>query len=104
MPELNPSGTIRGVLPMNSKNFLNGTSDLRPAEPQTIEFGPTAIHHLSSGNQPLFLLDYWRVLVKRRWVILGALGFMLAAAILVSLRTTRMYQAAGQITINRQNP
>jgi succinoglycan biosynthesis transport protein ExoP len=90
---------------MNSKNVLRGTSELKLGEPQSVDLDQSVpYHHFSSQSQQLVLLDYWQVLVKRRWMILGSLVFTLAAAVLVSLRTTPMYQAAGQIMINRQNP
>jgi capsular exopolysaccharide synthesis family protein len=90
---------------MNSRNLLNATSELKPAGPEIRELAqPAPDHQLSFDNQQFFLLDYWRVLVKRRWVILGSLTFGLTAAVIVSLRTTPMYRAEGQITINRENP
>src|ERR1700694_245707 len=90
---------------MNSRNLLGGTSDLRPFPPEDLDLTQsTANQQLASGNQQFFLLDYWRVLVKRLWVILGSLALMLVAAVVVSLHTTPMYRAAGQITINGENP
>jgi polysaccharide biosynthesis transport protein len=87
---------------VNSRNLLVGTSELSPTGPENLNWAQTtAYDHLSSGNQQFFLLDYWRVLVKRLWVILGVLAFMLAASVIVSLRTTPMYRAAGQITFNK---
>ncbi len=87
---------------MNSRNLLGETSELRRTGPEILDLAPTiAAHQLSSENQEFFLLDYWRVLVKRFLVILGLLAFMLAASVVVSLRTTPMYRAAGQITFNK---
>lgn len=63
-----------------------------------------ADHELTFDNRQFFLLDYWRVLVRRRWLILGSLVFALAAAVIVSLHTTPLYRANGQITINKANP
>src|ERR1700731_2824666 len=90
---------------MNSKNVLPGTSELKLAGPQSVDLSQTIpYHHFSSESQQFVLLDYWRVIVGRRWLILGSLVFMLAAAVLASLRTTPIYRAVGQITINRENP
>jgi len=51
------------------------------------------------------LMDYWRILLKRRWVVLVSLAFMLVAATFISLRTTPMYRAVGQITLmENSNP
>ena len=89
---------------MNSRNLVDGTSELSQTGSEILDLAPTtADHQFSSDNQQFFLLDYWRVLLKRRWVILGVLTFVFAAAIIVSLRTAPMYRAAGQITINKEN-
>jgi capsular exopolysaccharide synthesis family protein len=90
---------------MNLRNQLGATSELRPTAPEILELAAPAADYQTFSNNPQFrLLDYWRVLVKRVWVILGALAFMLAGSVLVSLRTTPMYRAEGQITINKENP
>ena len=90
---------------MNSRNLLGGSVELGRTEREILDLAPpTADHQLSFGNQQFFLLDYWRLLLKRLWLILGVIAFALAAAIIVSLRTTPMYRAAGQITINKENP
>jgi polysaccharide biosynthesis transport protein len=87
---------------MNSRNLLGGTSELRRVGPDILDLAPTTSdQQLSSENQDFFLLAYWRVLIKRLFVILGLLAFMLAASVVVSLRTTPMYRAAGQITFNK---
>src|ERR1700694_5898757 len=90
---------------MNSRNLSDATSNLGQIGPEVLDLTqPTANQQFASDNQQFFLLDYWRVLVKRRWVIVGSLAFVLAAAVVVSLHTTPMYRAAGQITINAENP
>src|SRR5437762_3013894 len=89
---------------MNSRNLLGGISELRRTGPETLDLVPTsADHQLYYDNQQFFLLDYWKVLLKRRWVILCVLAFALAAAVIVSLHTAPMYRAVGQITINKEN-
>jgi polysaccharide biosynthesis transport protein len=90
---------------MNSRNLSGAPSDPKPIGHEVLDLTkPAANQELASDNQQFFLLDYWRVLVKRRWVILGSLAFTLVAAVVVSLHTTPMYRAAGQITINGENP
>jgi len=89
---------------MNSRNLLGGTSELRRTGPEILDLAPTAAdQQLSSNNQQFFLFDYWQVLLNRRCVILGVLTFAIAAAVIVSLRTTSTYRAVGQITINKEN-
>src|ERR1700680_3572152 len=89
---------------MTSRNLLGPTSELRPTAPEILDIAaPATDYQTFSNHQQFRLLDYWRVLVKRVWVILGTLAFMLAGAVIVSLRTTPMYRAEGQITINKEN-
>ena len=90
---------------MTSRNLLPATSELRPTGPAILDVtAPATDYQTFSDNQRSRLLDYWRLLAKRVWVILGTLAFMLAAAVIVSLHTTPMYRAEGQITINKENP
>ncbi|HET7932118.1 MAG TPA: GumC family protein, partial [Rhodanobacteraceae bacterium] len=50
----------------------------------------------------LDLLAYWRVLVKRRWLILGVIAVVLALALIKTLMTPPTYRAAATLEINRQ--
>lgn len=90
---------------MNQRNLFGPTSELRTTGADVRDLAhPIADHHLSAVNQQFILFDYWRILVKRAWVILGVLVLALAAALIVSLRMTPLYRAAGEITIDRENP
>jgi polysaccharide biosynthesis transport protein len=89
---------------MNSRNLVGPTSEVKAPSSDLRDLRhPIADHHLSSVNQQFILFDYWRVLVKRGWVIVGVLVFALAAAGMISLRTTPLYRAAGEITIDKEN-
>lgn len=50
----------------------------------------------------LDLLAYWRVLVKRRWLILGVIAAVLALALIKTLMTPPTYRAAATLEINKQ--
>ncbi|HET7562032.1 MAG TPA: polysaccharide biosynthesis tyrosine autokinase [Rhodanobacteraceae bacterium] len=50
----------------------------------------------------LDLLAYWRVLVKRRWLILGVIAAVLALAMIKTLMTPPTYRATATLEINRQ--
>lgn len=47
------------------------------------------------------LLAYWRILVKRRWTVLGALGLVLLAALVGTLLMTPIYRASTSLQIDR---
>jgi capsular exopolysaccharide synthesis family protein len=97
--------TKPGIIQVNSRDMPGASSEMRPTGPEILRLAqPVSDLQLSSENQQFFLWEYWQVLVKRLWVILGSLTFMLAAAVIVSLHMTPMYRAEGQITINRENP
>lgn len=53
------------------------------------------------GEMPK-LLRYWRVAVRRRWVIAGVVGACLIAALLATLLMTPRYTATATIEISRQ--
>jgi capsular exopolysaccharide synthesis family protein len=46
--------------------------------------------------------EYFRILLKRRWVILGTLGLIFVAVAISSLRMTKVYEAKGSLAISRQ--
>ena len=48
------------------------------------------------------LMRYWRILVKRRWTVLGALVIALAYALVSSLLTTPIYRASAVLQIDRE--
>mgnify|MGYP001765369442 CR=1 FL=1 len=57
-----------------------------------------------SGDEPLQFLDSWRVLVRRRAVVLTCLGAMVATSTLHSLFAEREYEAVATIQIERHGP
>jgi succinoglycan biosynthesis transport protein ExoP len=48
--------------------------------------------------------DYWRILVKRRWLLISFFLVVILGTALVSLTSTRIYQARCQILIERSSP
>ena len=47
------------------------------------------------------LLDYWRILVKRRWVVAGTVAMVLVLALVGTLLTTPIYRATTTMQIER---
>jgi len=64
--------------------------DVRPAEG-------------SDDSEQIDLLSYWRILVKRRWTVLGALAIVLVTALVATLLTTPVYRANVTLQIDRDN-
>src|SRR5690606_25231871 len=48
------------------------------------------------------LLAYWQILLKRRWLVLGIIASMLAAALLVTLLSPAVYRATTTLQIDRE--
>jgi polysaccharide biosynthesis transport protein len=55
-------------------------------------------------SQESVLRDYFRVLLKRRWVVLTSLGVIFGVVAIATLRSTRIYEASGSIAINKPDP
>ncbi|MBB6599036.1 polysaccharide biosynthesis tyrosine autokinase [Luteimonas sp. MC1825] len=49
----------------------------------------------------LDLLAYWRILVKRRWLVLGVLGVVVALALIATLMMPPVYRASATLQIDR---
>ncbi len=52
-------------------------------------------------SQESVLREYFRVLVKRRWVVLATLGIVFGIVAIATVRATRIYDASGSIAINK---
>ena len=75
--------------------------EMQPA--QNYDFGrpgmPTLYPQLPSHESPV--TEYLRVLVKRKWIVLGCLITIFTVVAIASLRTTKVYEAGGTIAINK---
>ncbi|MGA2696165.1 MAG: polysaccharide biosynthesis tyrosine autokinase [Terriglobales bacterium] len=55
------------------------------------------------NNHDSLVREYFRVLVKRRWVVLITMAVIFGAAIVATLRTTKVYEAVGRVAINKDD-
>src|SRR6266498_262984 len=60
--------------------------------------------HPAMAAQDSILREYLRVLIKRKWIVLGTLISVFGAVLLATLRTTPIYDAVGSIAINKPDP
>ncbi len=90
---------------MNSGNAAGSRKDGAMIESVPVGLGPI-LEPLSAypqvSNQS-YVVDYWRMLVKHRWVILASVIILGTMALIVSMRMTRMYEAVGRIAIYRES-
>src|SRR5262249_18648980 len=65
---------------------------------------PPARLDLESERDEMSLLDYWRVLVVRRWTIFGVLASAGVFTLIFTFKQTPIYQASTTLQIDRENP
>ena len=63
----------------------------------------SATHSTLPANDSI-LRDYLRVLIKRKWVVLGSIAIVFGGSLIATLRTTPIYDAVGSIAINKPDP
>jgi succinoglycan biosynthesis transport protein ExoP len=90
-----------GPLVHTSGQIVRDTQASFPAELQR-QLGPNSYNSLPA--QESTLREYFRILVKRRWVVLGTVAVIFGVAAIATLRATRIYQASGSIAINKTDP
>jgi succinoglycan biosynthesis transport protein ExoP len=78
--------------------------ELQPAVPSEFQrqLGPNIFAPLPAQESPL--RDYFRILLKRRWVIVAAVLVVFGAVAIATMRATRIYDASGSIAINKTDP
>ncbi len=57
----------------------------------------------AGAKDEIDLLNYWRILVKRRWTVLGALGIVVVAVLVGTLLMTPVYRATASMQIDRDS-
>ena len=55
------------------------------------------------ADDEIDLLAYWRILLKRRWLVLGVLGGVVALALLVTLMMPPVYRSTATLQIDRES-
>src|ERR1700745_3304971 len=79
-------------------------------EPEALDTIEAPLRRSHHNLYPLFapaespMLNYWRIIVKRRWWIGATLVVIFSLSVVKTLRTTRLYQATSQIAISPENP
>lgn len=56
----------------------------------------------SDDDDEIDLLAYWRILVKRRWLVLSILGGVVALALLATLMATPIYRATSVLQLEKE--
>jgi len=80
----------------------DGSRDIVPAGELLRPFGSALYNALPSQESPL--REYMRVLIKRKWLVIAVIVGIFMAVAVASLRETPIYEAVGQIVINKADP
>ena len=82
-----------------------GNQSLREMGPPSLQISRNiAALHPTMASQDSILREYLRVLIKRKWVVLGTLAAIFGASLIATLRITPIYDAVGSIAINKPDP
>jgi exopolysaccharide transport family protein len=88
---------------MDSGHLVRGDTSIREVSPtNSFEFGSPAI-----PVQPWLpphesaLREYLRVLIKRKWTVIGCVATIVTLVAIASFKMTPIYEAAGKIAINK---
>src|SRR6204780_4564821 len=87
--------------PRSSLLRNDGVREFQPAE--TAEFlRPlgSALYNVLPAQEST-LREYFRVLIKRKWLVIGCVVGIFTVVAIASLRQTPVYEAVGQIVVNK---
>src|SRR5579883_1093684 len=59
---------------------------------------------LDEEEETVHFMDYWRVVVARRWTILAILASVVLVTTIYTFKQTPIYQATASIQIDKENP
>src|SRR5215470_9592970 len=92
--------------PMDSAPVMQmGNQGLREMAPAGMQIGRNlAAIHPAMATQDSILREYLRVLIKRKWIVIGTLVAIFGASLIATLRITPIYDAVGSIAINKPDP
>jgi capsular exopolysaccharide synthesis family protein len=62
------------------------------------------VRPIDTGDEPIDLRAYWRVVVRRRWLIASVFAAVVLATVLVTIRQTRIYTGTTSIIIDVSAP
>src|SRR6266852_6391311 len=75
---------------------------LEAIELPLVKASQSAYPYFAEQENPI--LHYWRILRKRKWVVLATLAIVFALSVIATLNTTRLYQTTAEVAIFPENP
>src|SRR5260370_29518112 len=87
----------------SGRNNSGESEALEPIELPVFEKSHQSVYpYFAEQESPL--LHYWRILKKRRWTLAAPLGIIFALSAIITLNTTRLYQATSKVAICPETP
>lgn len=87
---------------MDPGHLVRGASTIREVSPaSSFEFGPGLPLQPWLPPQESALREYFRVLIKRKWTVIGCLVAIFTVVAIASFKMTPIYEAVGRIAINK---
>src|SRR6266581_5840557 len=91
--------------PMEPAPVMQIGNQVREMGPASMQIGRNiAAIHPAMAAQDSILREYLRVLIKRKWIVVGTLAAIFGASLVATLRITPIYDAVGSIAINKPDP
>src|SRR5271163_411280 len=85
----------------NDPRGTDGFRELQPGEPAEFLRPITSALYNALPAQESTLREYMRVLIKRKWMVIAVITGIFMAVAVASLRQTPIYEAVGQIVVNK---
>src|SRR5215467_2930287 len=82
----------------------NGFREISAADPSESMRPFNSGHYTVLPDQESALREYFRVLIKRKWIVIACIGGIFAAVAIASLRQTPIYEASSRIAVNKADP
>src|SRR2546426_7158398 len=88
------------MIPANGQ----GLREAPPILPIELSRPPAPTYYPQLQAPDSMLREYLRVLIKRKWVVISSVLIIFGVVATATMRTTRIYEAAGSIAINKTDP
>ena len=88
------------LTPLNGHIFR----DFRTAPPVELHRDAAVSGYPTINAQDSVLREYFRILIKRKWVIVSSVVLIVGVVTISTLRSTPIYDAVGSIAINKADP
>src|SRR4249919_3264316 len=87
------------LLPTHSDDRKVSALTIARINPQALSTDFRAGPESAESSDEINFLDYWRILVKRRWTVLATIAMVMVIGLVGTLMTTPIYRAVAIVQI-----